>query len=105
MGAFAATNIKKNSLIIEYLGEKIFSDLGEMRNFRDGTDMGGQSYIFTFRQEYSNKKDNLDSDHDEVDSKNVGNLARYLNHAFDDQPECNVIPMVKFIRNYYSIGF
>lgn len=69
MGAFATSNIEKNSLIIEYVGEKINDEYADMRNFRDGTDSDGLSYLFTFKQEYKNQRDQQSVDFDEVDAK------------------------------------
>lgn len=60
LGLFAAEDIKKDQLIIEYIGDRISSAEAERR---------GGRYLFEVTDELT------------IDGKERGNVARYINHA------------------------
>jgi len=65
LGLFAEEDIKKDTFIIEYTGEKITTDEADER--------GGQ-YLFTLNKKYV------------IDGKGRENKARYINHSC--RPNC-----------------
>jgi SET domain-containing protein len=67
-GLFAAQNIKKDTRIIRYNGEKISKEESDRRA------TGGNAYIFQFNDRY------------DIDGKTLKNKARYVNHSCD--PNC-----------------
>ena len=80
-GIFATKNIKKNTKIIEYIGEKITKAEGDKRSekrikkYLDSlTD--GSVYIFELNKKY------------DIDGSPMYNKARYINHSCD--PNCEV---------------
>tara|TARA_B110000858_G_C17757989_1_gene453056 strand:+ start:126 stop:602 length:477 start_codon:yes stop_codon:yes gene_type:complete len=80
-GVFAATNIKKNSKIIEYIGEKITKSEGNKRSadrikkFLNKKNEGSV-YIFELNKKY------------DIDGAPAYNKARYINHSC--KPNCEV---------------
>ena len=80
-GIFATKNIKKNTKIIEYIGEKITKAEGDKRSEKrikkyldSRTD--GSVYIFELNKKY------------DIDGSPMYNKARYINHSCD--PNCEV---------------
>jgi uncharacterized protein len=69
-GLFAAQDIKKDTRILPYVGEKI-SKAESTRRLAQGN-----AYIFTFNEWY------------DIDGKALKNTARYINHSCD--PNCEV---------------
>ena len=67
-GLFAAQPIKKDTDIIQYIGEKIPKDESTRRLAL------GNAYIFTFNDRW------------DIDGKVLRNTARYINHSCD--PNC-----------------
>jgi SET domain-containing protein len=66
LGLFAATDIKKDRLIIEYTGERISSEEADRR---------GGRYLFTVTKKVV------------IDGKGRKNIARYINHACNPNAE------------------
>lgn len=69
-GLFAAQDIKQDTRIIPYIGEKISKDESTRRLVQ------GNVYIFTFNERF------------DIDGKTLKNTARYINHSCD--PNCEV---------------
>ena len=73
-GVFATKNIKKNTKIIEYIGEKINKSEGDKRSeerikkFLDSKTTGSV-YIFELNKNY------------DIDGSPLYNKARYINHS------------------------
>ena len=67
-GLFAAQDIKKDTRIIRYTGEKISKEESDRRA------TSGNAYIFQFNGRY------------DIDGKPLSNTARYINHSCD--PNC-----------------
>lgn len=80
-GVFATKNIKKNTKIIEYIGEKINKSEGDKRSeerikkFLDSKTTGSV-YIFELNKNY------------DIDGSPLYNKARYINHSCE--PNCEV---------------
>ncbi len=80
-GVFATKNIKKNTRIIEYIGEKITREEGDKRSERRinkylNSEKTGSVYIFELNKNF------------DVDGSPLYNKARYINHSCD--PNCEV---------------
>ena len=80
-GVFATKDIKKNTKIIEYIGEKINKSEGDKRSekrikkFLDSKTTGSV-YIFELNKKY------------DIDGSPLYNKARYINHSCE--PNCEV---------------
>lgn len=83
-GVFASENIKKNSHIIEYIGEKITKKEGDKRsaerikNFLNKKNEGSV-YIFELNKKY------------DIDGSPLYNKARYINHSCSPNCEVDII--------------
>jgi len=80
-GIFASKNIKKNTKIIEYIGEKITKSEGDRRSERRlkqflKSQKTGSVYIFELNKKY------------DIDGSPLYNKARYINHSCE--PNCEV---------------
>ena len=80
-GVFATKNIKKNTKIIEYIGEKIPRAEGNKRSEKRinqylNSNKTGSVYIFELNSRY------------DIDGSPLYNKARYINHSCD--PNCEV---------------
>ncbi len=80
-GVFATKDIKKNTPIIEYIGERISKSEGDRRSERRlkkylNSNTTGSVYIFELNKKY------------DIDGSPYYNKARYLNHSCD--PNCEV---------------
>jgi uncharacterized protein len=62
-GLFTLQNIKKDTRVIQYVGERINKAQSAKRLAQ------GNAYIFTFSDQY------------DIDGKVLGNSARYINHS------------------------
>jgi SET domain-containing protein len=69
-GLFTLQNIKKDTRVIQYVGERINKAQSVKRLAQ------GNAYIFTFSNQY------------DIDGKVLGNAARYINHSC--APNCEV---------------
>jgi uncharacterized protein len=69
-GLFTLQNIKKDTRVMQYLGERINKAQSAKRLAQ------GNAYIFTFSDQY------------DIDGKVLGNAARYINHSC--APNCEV---------------
>ncbi len=80
-GVFATEDIKKNTKIIEYIGEKIFKSEGDKRSAARikkylNSKEKGAVYIFELNKRY------------DIDGNFSYNKARYINHSCN--PNCEV---------------
>ena len=80
-GVFATKRIKKNTKIIEYIGEKIIKSEGDKRSAKRikkylNSEIDGSVYIFELNKKY------------DIDGSPLYNKARYINHSCD--PNCEV---------------
>tara|TARA_B100001175_G_scaffold277226_1_gene253132 strand:- start:649 stop:1131 length:483 start_codon:yes stop_codon:yes gene_type:complete len=80
-GVFATETIKKNTKIIEYIGEKVLRSEGDKRSERRlkrylNSKEQGSVYIFELNSRY------------DIDGSPKYNKARYINHSCD--PNCEV---------------
>ena len=80
-GVFATQNIKKNTKIIEYIGEKVLRSEGNRRSEMRikkylGSETYGSVYIFELNGKY------------DIDGSPKYNKARYINHSCN--PNCEV---------------
>jgi len=80
-GVFATKRIKKNTKIIEYIGEKIIKSEGDKRSAKRikkylNSELDGSVYIFELNKKY------------DIDGSPLYNKARYINHSCD--PNCEV---------------
>ena len=80
-GVFATKRIKKNTKIIEYIGEKIIKSEGDKRSAKRikkylNSESDGSVYIFELNKKY------------DIDGSPLYNKARYINHSCD--PNCEV---------------
>ena len=80
-GIFATKNIKKNTKIIEYIGEKILKSEGNKRSEKRlkkylNSSITGSVYIFELNKRY------------DIDGSPYYNKARYINHSCN--PNCEV---------------
>ncbi len=83
-GIFATKNIKKNTQIIEYIGEKVSKSEGDRRSSKRikkyiNSSLNGSVYIFEL-----NKKYDIDGLIDE-------NKARFINHSCNPNCEVDII--------------
>ena len=75
-GVFASSDIKKNTRIIEYIGEKITKAEGDIRSEKRikkylNSKKTGSVYIFELNKNY------------DIDGSFLYNKARYINHSCD----------------------
>ena len=89
LGLYAARDIEKHQMVIEYIGEVIRSELTDIREKRYTEQNRG---IYMFR---------LDDDR-VLDATMSGNMARYINHSCD--PNC-VTEVVEVDRDLHIIIF
>ena len=80
-GIFASKDIKKNTKIIEYIGEKVLKSEGDKRSARRlkkylNSSLTGSVYIFELNAKY------------DIDGSPYYNKARYINHSCN--PNCEV---------------
>ncbi len=80
-GVFATKDIKKNTPIIEYIGERITKSEGDRRSQRRlkkylNSNATGSVYIFELNKKY------------DIDGSHYYNRARYINHSCN--PNCEV---------------
>lgn len=80
-GVFASDNIKKNTKIIQYIGEKISKSEGDKRSEKRlkrylGSKNTGSVYIFELNKRY------------DIDGAKSYNKARFINHSCN--PNCEV---------------
>ena len=80
-GVFASKDIKKNTKIIEYIGEKVLRSEGNKRSEKRlkrylNSALTGSVYIFEVNSKY------------DIDGSPIYNKARYINHSCD--PNCEV---------------
>ena len=80
-GIFAACDIKKNTRIIEYIGEKVTRKEGDKRSEKRlskylNSKSTGSVYIFELNSKY------------DIDGSPLYNKARYINHSCN--PNCEV---------------
>ena len=80
-GVFATKRIKKNTKIIEYIGEKVTKSEGDRRSEKRlkkylNSTKDGSVYIFELNSRY------------DIDGSFLYNKARYINHSCD--PNCEV---------------
>ena len=80
-GVFATKRIKKNTKIIEYIGEKIIKSEGDKRSAKRikkylNSEIDGSVYIFELNKKF------------DIDGSPLYNKARYINHSCD--PNCEV---------------
>ena len=103
-GVFASKNIKKNTKIIQYIGEKIKKSEGDRRSekrikkFLDSKTTGSV-YIFELNKSY------------DIDGTPEYNKARYINHSCN--PNCEVdiikdeiwISSIKYIKKGEELSY
>ena len=80
-GIIASKNIKKNTKIIQYIGEKILKSEGDKRSAERirkyiNNKNEGSVYIFELNKKY------------DIDGSPLYNKARYINHSCN--PNCEV---------------
>ncbi len=80
-GIIATKNIKKNTKVIEYIGEKVLKSEGDKRSAQRigmylNSKTTGSVYIFELNKKY------------DIDGSPKYNKARYINHSCD--PNCEV---------------
>tara|TARA_Y100000768_G_scaffold94889_1_gene68990 strand:+ start:10713 stop:11204 length:492 start_codon:yes stop_codon:yes gene_type:complete len=80
-GVFAVSNLKKNTKVIQYIGEKITKKEGDIRSEKRikkylHSNKTGSVYIFELNKKY------------DIDGSPLYNKARYINHSCD--PNCEV---------------
>ena len=83
-GVFAIEEIKKNSKIIEYIGEKVTKKEGDKRSAERikqhlNSKTTGSVYIFELNNKY------------DIDGSPLYNKARYINHSCDPNCEVDII--------------
>ena len=83
-GVFATQPIKKNSKIIEYVGEKISKSEGDKRSEKRikkylNSNKTGSVYIFELNKKY------------DIDGSPYYNKARYINHSCSPNCEVDII--------------
>ena len=83
-GVFAVKNIKKNTKIIQYIGEKITKPEGDKRSERRikrylNSSKTGSVYIFELNTKY------------DIDGSPLYNKARYVNHSCSPNCEVDII--------------
>tara|TARA_X000000950_G_scaffold289097_1_gene409754 strand:+ start:5870 stop:6358 length:489 start_codon:yes stop_codon:yes gene_type:complete len=83
-GVFATRNIKKNTKIIEYIGEKVTKREGDKRSASRikrylNSENTGSVYIFELNKKY------------DIDGSFEYNKARYLNHSCSPNCEVDII--------------
>ena len=83
-GVFAVKNIKKNTKIIEYIGEKVLRSEGDKRSAKRIKDFlhsekTGSVYIFELNSKY------------DIDGSPEYNKARYINHSCNPNCEVDII--------------
>ncbi len=83
-GVFASENIKKNTKIIQYIGEKVNRSEGNKRSGERiekylNSKETGSVYIFELNKKY------------DIDGSPLYNKARYINHSCDPNCEVDII--------------
>ena len=83
-GVFATEDIKKNTRIIEYIGEKVSRSEGDKRSEKRikkylNSKKTGSVYIFELNKKY------------DIDGSPLYNKARYINHSCNPNCEVDII--------------
>jgi len=83
-GVFATSNIKKNSKIIQYIGDKVTKKEGDRRSTERikkylNKKNEGSVYIFELNKKY------------DIDGSPLYNKARYINHSCNPNCEVDII--------------
>ena len=83
-GVFSTKEIKKNTKIIQYIGEKISKAEGDRRSALRikrflNSKKTGSVYIFELNKKY------------DIDGSLIKNKARYINHSCDPNCEVDII--------------
>ncbi len=95
-GVFATKNLKKNTRIIEYIGEKILKSEGDKRSesrikkYLDSKKTGSV-YIFELNKRY------------DIDGSPLYNKARYINHSCNPNCEVEIIKNKIWISSIKNI--
>ena len=83
-GVFAIKDIKKNTKIIEYIGEKVLKSEGDKRSAKRiknylHSEETGSVYIFELNSKY------------DIDGSFEYNKARYINHSCNPNSEVDIV--------------
>ena len=95
-GVFATQNIKKNTRIIEYIGEKVLKSEGDKRSEDRikkylNSKKTGSVYIFELNKKY------------DIDGSPLYNKARYINHSCNPNCEVEIIKSQIWISSIKNI--
>ena len=95
-GIFATQNIKKNTNIIEYIGEKVTKVEGDRRSARRlkkylNSKSTGSVYIFELNNKY------------DIDGSPAYNKARYINHSCEPNCEVDIVKNKIWISSIKNI--
>ncbi len=95
-GIVASTNIKKNTQIIQYIGDKITKTEGDRRSAERikkylNKKNEGSVYIFELNKKY------------DIDGSPLYNTARYINHSCNPNCEVDIIDNEIWISSIKSI--
>ena len=95
-GIIAAKNIKKNTKIIQYIGEKISKKEGDRRSAERikkylNKKNEGSVYIFELNKKY------------DIDGSPLYNKARYINHSCNPNCEVDIIDNEIWIKSIKNI--
>ena len=96
VGIFASKNIKKNSKIIQYIGEKITKKEGDKRSADRikkylNKKNEGSVYVFELNRNY------------DIDGSPLYNKARYINHSCSPNCEVNIVSNEIWISSIKSL--
>ena len=96
VGIFASKNIKKNSKIIQYIGEKITKKEGDKRSADRikkylNKKNEGSVYVFELNRKY------------DIDGSPLYNKARYINHSCSPNCEVNIVSNEIWISSIKSL--
>jgi len=96
VGIFASENIKKNSKIIQYIGEKITKKEGDKRSSDRikkylNKKNEGSVYVFELNRKY------------DIDGSPLYNKARYINHSCSPNCEVDVVNNEIWISSIKSL--
>ncbi len=95
-GVFAATNIKKDENVIEYIGDKVTKAEGDRRSAKRikkylNSKITGSVYIFELNSKY------------DIDGSSLRNKARYINHSCKPNCEVDIVKGKIWIRSIKKI--
>jgi len=87
-GLFTCESVQADEMVIEYVGEVVRHDVGDVRERRYEAVGIGSSYLFRVDRDFI------------VDATKLGNLSRFINHSCNVRIKYLPVPILWFYKNF-----